>query len=58
MRKFIFYLGLVFMLFGLFGGHKLIASRFSWSWFNQVTKDQVTCIFGFVFALIGFEKEA
>jgi len=53
MRNLYFWLGIFFMFFGFLGGHRFIASYFSWPAFNCVTKDQVTCIFGIVFMLIG-----
>ena len=56
MKKFFYWIGVFFILFGFFGGCEFLSVKLQCPWINRLTKDQVTCLFGLVFVLFGDEN--
>ena len=46
MNSFIKFLGIFTLIFGFTGGFAYTAETFNLSWLDELTKDQVLCLFG------------
>ena len=55
-KNFTYKIGIFLVIFGFLGGCEYLAQKLSCPWINKLTKDQVTCLFGLVFVVIGDKK--